>query len=83
MGDSGTGNVHTNGGNPNCKCSSADRLQGLVLADSIAVINFQFPENEGGQDCQSSQGEERLVDAVNHLRRAGVKAVGNEKRGGQ
>ncbi len=58
-------------------------LNDLVLADDVAVIIFQFAENNGGEDRQPAQDEERLVDAVNHFRRAAVKAVGNEERRGQ
>ena len=60
--------------------SSPDMLNDIVLADGVAVIIFQFVENKGGEDGQSAEDEERLVDAVNHFRRAGVKAVGNEER---
>ena len=58
-------------------------LNDIVLADGVAVIIFQFAENNGGEHGQSAQDEERLVDAVNHFRRAGVKPVGNEERRGQ
>src|SRR5205814_1188069 len=39
--------------------SSPDRLKVLVLADGVAVIVFQFAEDNGGQDSQSAQDEER------------------------
>ena len=58
-------------------------LNDIVLADGVAVIIFQFAENNGGEDRQPAQDEEGLVDAVNHFRRAAVKAVGNEERRGQ
>ena len=58
-------------------------LNDIVLADGVAVIIFQFAEDNGGEDGQSAQDEERLVDAVNHFWRAAVKAVGNEERRGQ
>src|SRR5437667_12753194 len=63
--------------------SSPDMLNDLVLADGVAVIVFQFAEDNGGEDGQAAQDEERLVDTVNHFRRARVKAVGNEERRGQ
>ena len=58
-------------------------LEDLMLAHGVAVRAFQFAKNDGGQDGQSAQDEERLVDAVNHFRRARMKAIGNEERGGQ
>src|ERR1051326_1564531 len=54
-----------------------------VLADGVAIIILQFAENKGGENSQSAQGKERLVDAVNHFRPAGMKAVGDEQGRGQ
>lgn len=36
-------------------------------AHGIAVIAFQFAENKGGQDSQSTKAKERLVNSVNHF----------------
>src|SRR5579872_142958 len=63
--------------------SSLGMLNDPVQADGVAVVVFQFSENNSGEDGQTTQNEERQVDAVNHFRRGGVKAVGNEERGGQ
>lgn len=56
---------------------------GIVQADAGTIIAFQFAENDQGEKGQSAKDEERLMDAVNHFRGAGVKAVGNEERRGQ
>jgi len=58
-------------------------LKGFVQAHGVAVFGFQFVENNRGEDGQSAKHEERLMDAMNHFRRTGVKAVGNEERRGQ
>ena len=41
----------------------------LLLAHVVAVPAFQSAEDDRGQDGESAQDEERLVDAVNHFRR--------------
>ena len=50
-------------------------LKPTVEADRRAVLVFQFAENDGGEKSQSTQDEKRLVDAVDHFRRARVKTV--------
>ena len=42
----------------------------LVLADAIAIAAFQLAENDGRKDGQCAQNQERVVNALNHLRRA-------------
>ena len=56
---------------------------GTTPAYSVTVIVSQFAENKGGQDSQSAEAEERLVNSVNHFWRAGVIPVRNEERSNQ
>ena len=58
-------------------------LKAFVQAYSVTIIDFQFAEHKGGEDGQSTQDKECLMNAVNHFRRAGVETVRNEARGGQ
>ena len=53
------------------------------MAHRVTVSSFQFAENDRGEQCHPAKDKERLVDAVNHLRRLGMKAVGKKERGGQ
>jgi len=52
----------------------------LTVSPSSA---FRSQKNDGGEDGQAAEDEEREVNAVNHFRRGGVEAVGNEERGDQ
>src|SRR5271155_4056128 len=55
----------------------------LLLADISAVAAFQIAENDGGKNREGTEGEERFMDAVDHLGLVGADTIGNEKRGGQ
>ena len=43
------------------------RVSDFLLADIAAVTTFQFPEDDRGEDGESAQHHQRLVDTVNHL----------------
>ena len=55
----------------------------FLLADAATIPPLQSAEDNRGQDGESTQDEERLVDAVDHFPLAGVNAGGNEECGGQ
>ena len=57
-------------------------MSDFLLADAAAVVALESAEDQGGEDRESAQHIQRLVDAVDHLPLVGV-AGGNEERGGQ
>src|SRR5580658_5052580 len=50
-----------------------------MMADIAAVGPFQAAEHQRGHDRGAAQDQEGLVDAVDHLRRVSVEAVGDEQ----
>ena len=52
-----------------------------MLAYGAAIFAAQLPKYDRRDDRQTPKDEERTVYAVNHLRRIGVEAIGNEDRG--
>src|SRR5579863_1915335 len=55
----------------------------FVAGYGVSITAFQFPKYEGGKNRESAEDEKGIVNAVNHFRRAGMSAVGNENRGGE
>ena len=51
----------------------------LVLAYIIAIAALQFAENDRRKDGQRTQQEKRLMNSVDHLGRARMEPVWNEK----
>ncbi|HWT79413.1 MAG TPA: hypothetical protein VN648_11490 [Candidatus Methylomirabilis sp.] len=71
-------------GSPGFLATSSRPVDGLaVLADVLPVSTPQFAEDAGGQNGQSAEEEERLVDAMDHLGGVGPYPRGEEERGGQ
>ncbi len=51
----------------------------LVLADGVSVVALQFAKDDRGNNRPRAQGDKRIMDPMDHLRRIGVKPIGNEE----
>ena len=51
----------------------------MLTADCVSIVRFQSGKDHSGDDCKTAQHQQSLVYAMDHLGRAGVEPVGNEK----